>query len=159
MTYDKSAVRIVDFQETRVAVLEHHGEPEQTGASVRRFIEWRRKNRLPLSSSATFNIVYNDPATVAPEQYRIDLCAATDRDIGPNEYGIMAKTIPAGRCAVLRHVGSDDGLGSALYYLLAEWLPKSGEQMRDFPLFFQRIAFFPDVAEGEAVTDLFVPLK
>jgi hypothetical protein len=29
-----------------------------------------------------------------------------------------------------------------------------GEEPRDFPLFCQRISFFPDVAEHEAVTDI-----
>jgi AraC family transcriptional regulator len=38
-------------------------------------------------------------------------------------------------------------------------LPQSDEELRDFPLFFQRVSFFPDVAESEAVTDVFLPLK
>jgi AraC family transcriptional regulator len=39
------------------------------------------------------------------------------------------------------------------------WLPDSGESPGDFPLFFQRITFFPDVPEHEAATDIFLPLK
>jgi AraC family transcriptional regulator len=44
-------------------------------------------------------------------------------------------------------------------YLYAEWLPNSGEELRDYPLYFQRIRFFPDVPEHEAVTDIFLPLR
>jgi AraC family transcriptional regulator len=33
-----------------------------------------------------------------------------------------------------------------------------GEALRDFPVFFQRVIFFPDVPEHEAVTDVFLPL-
>lgn len=152
-------VRIELFPETKVAVLEHRGDPRRLGDSIRRFIEWRRENRVPPSVSATFNIVYNDLERVDPEDFRFGLCAAVDKDVEDNRYGVVAGTIPGGRCAVLRHVGSDDTIGEAARYLYQEWLPRSGEEPRDFPLFFQRIEFFPDVAESDAVTDVFLPLK
>ena len=109
--------------------------------------------------SATFNLLYDDPAETPPDEYRLDLCAATTRPVAENPFGVVEKTIPAGRCAVLRHVGSDDTLGAAVAYLYATWLPASGEEPRDFPLFLQRVRFFPDVPEHEAVIDVFLPLK
>jgi AraC family transcriptional regulator len=152
-------IRIVNFPETRIAVLEHHGAPQRIGDTVRKFIEWRKLNHLPPRISATYNLLYHDPDQVAAQDFRMDICAATDKDIAPNEHGVIAKTIPAGRCAVLRHTGSDDTLSATVHLLYAEWLPQSGEELRDFPLFFQRVKFFPDVAEHEAVTDVFLPLK
>lgn len=89
----------------------------------------------------------------------MDLCAATDMAVLPNEFGVMSKTIPAGRCALLRHVGSDDTLRDSVLYLYSQWLPQSGEELREFPLYFQRVTFFPDVPEHEAITDVFLPLK
>jgi AraC family transcriptional regulator len=153
------AVRLVDFEETRVAVLEHRGDPALIGDSIRRFIAWRKAAGLPPSVSATYNILYGSPAQMPPQDFRLDLCAATDGEIAPNDAGVTAKTIPGGRCAVLRHLGSDAGLGQALFHLRAEWLPRSGEAPRDFPLFLQRIAFFPNVPANEAVTDIFFPLQ
>ena len=44
-------------------------------------------------------------------------------------------------------------------HLYAHWLPTSGEELRDFPLFMQRVKFFPDVPDGEAETDIYLPLK
>jgi AraC family transcriptional regulator len=67
--------------------------------------------------------------------------------------------IPAGRCALLRHRGSDDQLGRSIMHLYASWLPTSGEELRDFPLFMQRLKFFPDVPDSEAQTDIYLPLK
>ena len=151
-------VRLVDFAETRVAVLEHRGDPTAIGDSIRRFIAWRKTMALPPRTSATFNILYDDPITAVPEAFRLDHCAATEREVAPNDAGVGVKLIPGGRCAVLRHVGSDDLLGAALRYLRADWLPRSGEASRDFPLYLQRVTFFPDVPEGEAVTDIFLPL-
>ncbi len=142
-TYSRDQVRIVDFPATRVAALEHRGDPRRLGASIRRFIEWRKANRLPPRLSDTFNIAYDDPEQTPAEDFRFDLCAATERDIEPNDNGVVAKTIPAGRCAVIRHIGSDDLLVTTVAFLYAEWLPVSGEEPRDFPLYFQRVSFSP----------------
>jgi len=87
------------------------------------------------------------------------LCAATDKAIEANEACVTPFTLPAGRCAVLRHVGSDDHLGRSVQHLYANWLPGSGEELRDFPLFMRRVAFFPDVPDSEAITDIHLPLR
>jgi AraC family transcriptional regulator len=157
--YTHEDVRIVDFEETAVAVVEHHGDPEQMEESVRRLIAWRREHRLPPKVSATFTILYTDPVTTPPEDFRQDLCAATTQEIAENPYGVVKKVLPGGRCARLRHIGSDDLLRATVHYLYYTWLPGSGEEPRDFPLFAQRVAFFPDVPEHETIIDVFLPLK
>lgn len=157
--YRTEQVRSIVVEDTRIAVLEHRGDPKRIGHSVRRFIEWRKQNHLPPKTSATFNILYDNPVETAPEDYRFDICAATEKGVADNPYGVVEKVIPGGRCAVLRHVGSDDNLGETVAYLYSEWLPRSGEELRDFPLYLQRVRFFPDVPEHEAITDVFLPLK
>jgi len=154
-----TVVRVTIFPETRVAKLEHHGSVLRLGDSIRKFIEWRKANKLPPHLSATFNIIHNDPDETPPEEFRFDLCAATDRPIPANESGVTEFLIPGGRCALLRHRGSDDQLGRSIMHLYANWLPTSGEELRDFPLFMHRVKFFPDVPDGEAETDIYLPLK
>lgn len=157
-TPKRGEVRIVDFPATPVAVLEHRGDPQLIGESIRRFIAWRRAHRLPPQSSATFNILYDDPTTTNAADFRLDLCAAFEGNL-PSDAGVVAKMLPAGRAAVLRHVGSEDTLAQSIVYLYAQWLPHSDEQLRDFPLYLQRVRFFPDVPEHEAVVDIFLPLR
>lgn len=157
--YRADQVNIVTFTDTRVAVLEHRGDPRRLGDSIRKFIAWRKQNRLPPGVSATFNILYDDPTSTEPDSFRLDLCATIEHDVAPHELGIVTKVIPGGRCAVFRHIGSDDNLGDALKFLYTGWLPHSGEELRDFPLYVQRLKFFPEVPEHEAVTDAFLPLK
>lgn len=152
-------VKIVEFPMTRVAVLEHRGDPDRIEDSISKFINWRKQNHLPPNISATFNILYNNPAETAPEDYGFDLCAATDEPIAENDYGVVAKTIPAGRCAVLRHVGDDGTLNKSMAYLVGQWLPMSGEVPRAFPLFLQRVLFAPAVPVQEAIVDIFLPLQ
>lgn len=152
-------VEIVAFPETKIGVLEHRGDPRRIGDTIRSFIAWRRANHLHPSTSATFNLLYGDPDTTPPDEFRLDLCAAVKGDVAPNTFGVVARTIPGGRCARLRHVGSDDGFAATFEWLYEEWLPASGQEPRDFPLFLQRVKFFPDVPEHEAVTDVYLPLK
>jgi len=157
--YSPDQVRVVDFPATRVASLLHRGDPRQLGGTIRRFIDWRRANGLPPSRSATFNVLHTDELGVGPEDFRFELCAVTNRDVAPNDNGVEAKTLPAGRCALLRHVGSDATLRSAFAFLYGEWLPASGEEPRDFPPFLERVAFYPEVPEHEAITDIYLPLR
>lgn len=156
--YSIADVEITHFETTRVAVLEHRGDPKLLFESIRRFIDWRRQNHVPPKLSATFNIVYDDPFNTPPDQFRFDLCAAISRAVEPNDAGVVERTIPNGRCARLRYVGSEDGMGEAIAFLYAEWLPQSGEETRDFPLFLQRVRFAPEVPEHQAEIDFYLPL-
>jgi AraC family transcriptional regulator len=152
-------VRLIDFQETRIGLLEHRGDVRTLGDSIRKFIAWRKDNHLSPRTSSTFNILHNDPEVTPADEFRLDICVATRGKVADNPYGVVESVIPGGRCAVLRRVGTDEGLGECIRYLYKEWLPSSGQEPRDFPPFAQRVQFFPDVPESEAITDIFLPLK
>ena len=154
-----SSVDIVERDAVPVAAIAHRGDPARLGDTIRTFIAWRREHRLHPSVSATYNVVYDNPDDVPPEAFRMDLCAATHAPVAPNAAGVTAKTLAGGRYAVLRHTGSDDTLGQSVTSLYADWLPASGEELRDAPLLFQRVRFYPDVPEHEAITDILLPLK
>lgn len=72
---------------------------------------------------------------------------------------VITKSIAAGRCAVIRHIGSDDALSKIINHLYSQWSPQSAEELRDYPLFFERIILFPDVSEAEITTDIYLPLN
>jgi AraC family transcriptional regulator len=153
-------VRIVDFEETMIAVLEHHGAPELINASVKEFIDWRKSSGLsPNATSRTFGMVYSDPETTEPEEFRFDICGEIENPVPENPQGVITKQIPSGRCATVRHYGSTDRIGESAYYLYREWLPESGEELRDFPLFFHYVKKMPEIPEHEQVTDVYLPLK
>ncbi len=161
MTIERKAheVRLTEFEGARVAAFEHRGDPALVPDSLRKFIAWRKEHRLPPSKHATFNILYDDPADVEPAAFRLDLCVATSSESLPLASSMAWKTIPKGRCALLRHVGSDETLGESIRWLYSSWLPTSGETPRDFPLFVKRERFFPDVPEHDVVTDIYLPVE
>lgn len=158
-TYTPDDVTIRDVAPTPVAIMEHRGDPATIGATIQRFIAWRKATGLSPKASPTFNVFHSDPRTMSPAEYRMDLCVGTDRPIEAHGERTEAGTIPGGRCAVLRVVGNTDNLKPAALYLYRDWLPASGEEVRDFPLYCQRLTFFPEAPEHEAVAELFLPLK
>jgi AraC family transcriptional regulator len=157
--YTADDVTIVEAPETPVAVMVHRGDPARLGYTIQRFIAWRKSVGLHPRTSATFNVFHTDPRSTPPEEFRLDLCAATNRVVARNDAGVENGVIPGGRCARLRVVGSSDNLEAPALYLYRDWLPASGEEARDFPLYCERIRFFPDVPENEAITDLYLPLR
>ena len=156
-TFDDVEIRAV--APTPVMIMEHHGHPNNIGTTIQQFIAWRKANDLSPKTSPTFNIFHTDPRTAPPEDYRLDLCVGTNRSLQTNGEAIKAGLIPGGRCAVLRVVGNTDNLEPAALFLYRDWLPASGEEVGDFPLYCQRLSFYPEVQEHEAIAELFLPLK
>jgi AraC family transcriptional regulator len=151
-------VRIVDFPETRVAALEHHGPPALEHETARRLVQWRLRHRLSSDRHRTYGVHYTEPRTTPPEQHRVDFCVSVDEDVAPNPDGVVTKMIPGGRCAVARHLGSRANV-SAAAHLYEGWLPKSGETLRDFPIFFHYVNVGPNVQEHEMITDVYLPIR
>lgn len=158
-TFTIDDVTIRDVHTTRVAIMEHRGDPASLGATIQRFIAWRKASGLPPKTSPTFNVWRSERRPASPADYSVDLCVGTDQPIDANDKQIKLGEIPGGRCAVLRVVGNTDNLEPAALYLYRDWLPASGEEARDFPIYCQRLSFFPEVPEHATVAELFLPLK
>ena len=149
-------VDIVDFPDTRVAAIEHSGSSAGVYDSTRKLIEWRIANRVPPQGHATYG-VHHDLRTHADSGYRVDICVAYDREVPPNPQGVVAKVIPGGRCARVRYTGSREHI-PVVQPLFTEWLPASGERLRDFPVFFHYVNVGPGVQDHEMVTDVYLPI-
>tara|TARA_R110000868_G_scaffold28495_7_gene106769 strand:- start:917 stop:1399 length:483 start_codon:yes stop_codon:yes gene_type:complete len=151
-------VEIVTFAATKLAVIEHLGSPALEHESVKRLIAWRIENHLPPSSThRNYGIHYNDPNKVTAAEYRVDLGISVEHEVPANPYGVVNKIIPALLCAKVRHVGSREHVAAA-HYLYAHWLPNSGEQLADFPIFFHYINVGPQVEEAAMLTDVYLPI-
>lgn len=150
-------VSIVEFPGTKVAALEHRGSPEREYETVGRLVEWRKANRLHPDRHRSYGIHYNDPRTTQPAEYRVDFCVSVEHDVAANPQGVMTKHIPACRCAVVRHHGSRENV-SAAFWLYDVWLPRSGERVGAFPIFFHYVNVGPDLRDDELITDVYLPL-
>jgi len=153
-------VTIHEMPPTPVAVLEHRGDRATLGQTIERFRTWRRGAGLSPETNPTYQIFRSERCPENPADYAMDLCVGTEQPIDANDAGMKAGTIPGGRCAVLRYPGNTNNLEPAALYLYREWLPASGEEARDFPIFCRRrLAAIPEVPAHEVVVELFLPLK
>lgn len=95
--------------------------------------------------------------TVLPSDYRVDLCVSIEYEITENSYGVIAKTIPALRCAKVRYIGSRENMTIARD-LYKEWLPSSGKTLANFLIFFHYANVGPEIKESEMITDVYLPI-
>jgi len=158
-TFTADDVTIRDVLPTPVAIMEHRGDPATLAATIQRFIAWRQSFNLHPRNHPTFNVWRSERRPESPADYSVDLCVGVPSSFEVKGEQMKAGEIPGGRCAVLRVVGNTDNLEPAALYLYRDWLPASGEEARDFPLYCQRLSLFPEVPEHEAVAELFLPLK
>ena len=160
ITYTTDDVTIRDMPPTPVALLEHRGDRATLDQTIQRFIAWRKAAGLSPQTSPTFNIFRSERVPANPADYSMDLCVGTDRPIGPEDAPMQPGVIPGGRCAVFRVVHNAHDLEPAALYLYREWLPASGEEARDFPIYCRRhLNFFPNAAVHDVVVELFLPLQ
>ncbi len=68
------------------------------------------------------------------------------------------QTIDGGEYAVLRHNGPYADMHKAYQWLYAEWLPKSGRQIKDSGMFEEYLNNPRDVPPTELLTDIYMPL-
>jgi len=100
-----------------------------------------------------------DPNKTPADEFRFDICGSVTESVPSNPQGIVTKTIPGGRCAVVTHTGSRERISESVYDLYRQWLPKSGEELRDFPVYFHYLNLDHDTSEHEHLTDIYLPLK
>ncbi|MCB1581418.1 MAG: AraC family transcriptional regulator [Xanthomonadales bacterium] len=151
---------VCEFPETAIAVLEHHGSPDALNHTVASFIEWRKASDVaPITQTQTFGLVYCDPASVPAEEFRFDVCCSTLKPVGDNPQGVINKTIPSCRCVRITHHGPYELMDDKIRYLYSQWLVENNEEPMDFPCFFHYKNLFPEVAEHDLVTDIYLPLK
>lgn len=151
-------VELTEFPATRVACVEYQGPPEQEHSAVMKLVAWRRENAVSPEQSESYGLHYSDPNSVPREEYRFDACVTYEDEVHPNVHGVIAKTIPGGRCARIRHLGSRNYIEEA-NYLYSEWLPASGEALRECPLIFHYVNVGPGVKDADMITDVYLPLK
>ncbi len=103
--------------------------------------------------------LYPDPVEVG-EEARFDAGALFVESYQPDAPdGLAYQTLPGGRWAVFRHVGPYDTLWQTWQAALRDWLPTSGEEMRDAIPFEDYVDDASKVAPEELRTDLYIPIQ
>lgn len=160
-----TAVEVLTLPPIKVAVLEHHGDPTTLAATLETFRIWRRKVGYHPRQHPTYTILHGAPDPEAPQDFRVDICTAIYDPLPDNDEGIIARTLPGGRYAVMRVPGNDQALHPALEFLCGDWMSRSGETRRPDPIILHRVSLGmndpdqPDTSTPPDMTDILLPLE
>ncbi|MBJ3783659.1 AraC family transcriptional regulator [Devosia sediminis] len=158
--FESGDVTITTLDPIPVAMLEHRGDRANLPRTFDTYRQWRQAAGLSAERNPTYMVFRSEREPAVPEDYSMDLCVGTDLPVAADDAVMKAGTIPGGRCAVLRYPGQTKNLEPAALYLYRDWLPQSGEEARDFPMFSKRyLALLPGAGVHEAVTEVYLPLK
>ncbi|WP_232316546.1 AraC family transcriptional regulator [Candidatus Burkholderia verschuerenii] len=103
---------------------------------------------------------FDDPSAVAEDELRSMACAELfEPDAVQFEAPVSRFEIEGGEFAVLTHVGPYAQLCFAYQWLYGEWLPASGRETGDAPVFEVYLNNPRDTAPGELVTEIWLPVR
>ena len=143
--FEPSDVTICEVPPTPVAMIEHRGERATIPDTRQRFMAWRQAAGQGPETAPSYMVFRSEREPAIAADYAMDLCVEAPHPVAPNPQ---------------RYPGKTNNLEPAGLYLYRDWLPASGEEARDFPLYCRRrLAPIPGLAAHEVVVELFLPLK
>ncbi|WP_295938799.1 GyrI-like domain-containing protein [uncultured Alistipes sp.] len=155
-----SKPRILEIPEKTVAYIRAQGNYSKVDYGDYFMRLWQYVKRHKLFSAGIENIViyHNDPDISRADDLRCDVCLVIPQ--GPVAEGeIGVKTIGAGQYAVFLYTGPYTGLGGAYHKICREWLPESGQELRDSPCF-EKYINNPDRVPAEKLkTEIYIPIE
>ncbi|UTH74780.1 GyrI-like domain-containing protein [Chromobacterium sp. IIBBL 290-4] len=126
-------VAIVKRAAVKVLMRHHQGPYMEIGKAFDALRAALGPEQSALSPSA-FGLYLDDPGQTAPSELRSIACAALPEGLAePRMDGFECGEIPAGRYAVLEHIGPYAELSERWDWLYRHWLPDSGEQPGTVP--------------------------
>jgi AraC family transcriptional regulator len=142
-----------------VVALRREGKPyTDLNATFAVVWDWAAACGVLEELTGIYGIPWDDPGAVATDQLRYDACLSFSVVTNPPAQ-FRSLVLPGGHYARLRHQGSYDALEDLDQYLVGEWLPDSGEEAADFPVF-HRFLNDPDQTPVEELqTDVLLRLK
>ncbi|MCB8821515.1 AraC family transcriptional regulator [Microvirga rosea] len=151
-------VTIKDFDGIYLATLPHRGNYQDIGRCFDRLGAWAAARGLFSTPRRMIGLYYDDPESVPEAELRSEAGIEVDPDM-PLSDGVVLRHLPAGRVATILHKGPYTGLEEVYRVLYREWLPRSGEEIGDQPVFENYLNTPRDVPPSELLTEVTLPLK
>lgn len=126
--------KISTLAPVRAIALPHRGDYEAIGQTFEQLYGWAGATGLLRDDTRCFGLYYDSPADTPKEQLRSDACLALPADSKPGD-GMRWLEIAGGRHAVVLHTGPYAELPRAYDWLFGQWLPSSGEEAGDAPVY------------------------
>jgi len=148
---------IETFVGAKLATLAHHGDYQQIGTTFDRLFLLASSRALVGPQTRSFGVYYDDPEQVPADQLR-SLAGVTLPDGAAVDTVFEPFTLPASRCAVLEYTGPYSEIEAAYHWLFSQWLPSSGHETRDFPMWEEYMNDPKTTPVSELKTRIYLPL-
>lgn len=135
----------------------HTGSYMQIGRSFETLFGTLYTRGLAKPEMRMIGVYLDDPDIVPADELRSIACVTAD-DIAVSEPPLQQTSVDGGEYAVLRHKGPYADMHKAYRWLYAEWLPKSGRQLRDSVMFEEYLNNPREVPPTELLTEIYMPL-
>ncbi|WP_321436961.1 AraC family transcriptional regulator [uncultured Bacteroides sp.] len=117
-----------------------------------------KENKLFSAGIEHISIYHDDPKVTTSEKLRTDVCLVLPNPAEPKgEIGV--KEIAGGRYAVFLYQGPYTNLGIVYDTIFAKWLPDSGYELRNAPLYEKYINDPSRTEEAKLKTEIYIPLQ
>ncbi len=103
-------------------------------------------------------VYFDDPQSVAEDQLRSRACVTGGADLALAP-PLSLTSLAAGDYAVLRHRGPYADMRAAYQWLYGVWLPNSGREPADAPVFEEYLNNPRDTAPADLLTAIYLPLR
>lgn len=149
---------IENFGGALLATLAHHGDYQQIGSTFDRLFLVASSRELIAPSARWFGVYYDDPDQIPVEKLRAlaGVTLVDGQDAGDE---LERFTLPETRCAVLEYTGPHSEIEAAYHWLFSQWLPGSGYETRDFPMWEEYVNDPKTTPAQELITRIYLPLQ
>ncbi|AJC79555.1 AraC family transcriptional regulator protein [Rhizobium etli bv. phaseoli str. IE4803] len=146
-------VTIREIAPTELIGVAHTGSYMQIGKAFETLFGTLYARGLARPDMRMIGVYLDDPDIVPAEQLRSIACVTSSADV-PAEAPFERRRVDGGTYAVLRHKGPYADMHKAYQWLYAEWLPKSGRQLKDSVMFEEYLNNPRDVPPTELLTEI-----
>ncbi|SAK40904.1 AraC family transcriptional regulator [Caballeronia fortuita] len=158
-----TAMHQLDIRSQRgftVAAMEHRGSYMNVGRAFEMLFHWLAVRELVDSRARSLGIYFDDPAAVAEDDLRsMACCELFSPDDVRFEAPVSRVEVASGEFAVLPHVGPYAQLCFAYQWLYGEWLPNSGRETGEAPVFEVYVNDLRETAPADLVTEIWLGLR
>jgi AraC family transcriptional regulator len=157
-TMPLKVVGIATFEPVTLAAMRHTGPYQEIGQTFQRLAAWAGSRGL-FGPGTRYLAVYHDaPESAAPSALRSDACIGVPAGFKPDREDVTMTTIAGGRCAIFHHQGPYAELGAAYRWIYSQWLPQSGEEPGDRPVFEEYLNNPAATPAQDLLTAIYLPL-
>jgi AraC family transcriptional regulator len=142
---------------TLIAV-EHRGPYMNIGKSFDLLFTTLAQRGLIRPDLPMVGVYLDDPTSVPESELRAQACVAVNEPVAADA-PLVSTQVRGGDHAVLKYKGPYGDMHAAYSWLYGQWLPSSGREAADAPVFEDYLNSPRDTPPTELRTDIYLPLK